>query len=267
MLPPFSENPFGSFPIDKLRSRDDGDGEHRVFSAAQEKAFFEACSEWQRAIFVSLATLGLRVGELTHLLIEDVNLDAGVIDIRSKPELCWHVKTGRRRKLAFPSTLKSLLEQLIAGRRAGFVFVNEEFYRQLRHPPIDFTSPKTFKAHLERIAEDTRAANATASEREIRRAVVACSRSMGQIPEKRIRLELMKITKRIGCPEFTRAHDLRHFFASRAQEAGMNPLLVRDMLGHTTMEMTRRYTHFGLDAMREALGKLSMGNGSGEKLG
>jgi hypothetical protein len=56
----------------------------------------------------------------------------------------------------------------------------------------------------------------------------------------------MKITNRFGCPEFTRAHDLRHLFASRAQEAGMNPLLVEDMLGHSTMDMTRRYTHFRL---------------------
>ena len=79
---------------------------------------------------------------------------------------------------------------------------------------------------------------------------------MGQIPEKRVRGEFMKLTREIGCPEFTRAHDLRHLFSSRAQEAGMNPLMVQELLGHATLDMTRRYTHLGLDAMRERLGRL-----------
>jgi len=38
-------------------------------------------------MFVSLAAYGLRVRELTHLLVEDVDLEAGAIEIRSKPEL------------------------------------------------------------------------------------------------------------------------------------------------------------------------------------
>ncbi len=58
---------------------------------------FAACSEWQGAIFVTLATYGLRVGELTHLLVEDVDLMACSFRIHSKPELFWNVKTGRSR--------------------------------------------------------------------------------------------------------------------------------------------------------------------------
>ena len=217
-----------------------------MFSPDQERAFFEACSDWQRAIFVTLAAFGPRVGELTHLLVEDVDLDAGVIQIRSKPELYWRVKTGRRRKLPLPPEMLRLLVRLIGGRKSGFVFLNAEFYCGLRHPASEFGSPQAFKAHLQRIATDAMVSNPEATERELRRVVAAFCRTMAQIPEKRIRLELMKLTKRIGCPEFTRAHDFRHLFASRAQEAGMNPLLVQDMLGHATMDMTRRYTHFGL---------------------
>ena len=36
----------------------------------------------------------------------------------------------------------------------------------------------------------------------------------------------------------------------------MNPLLVQEMLGHATLDMTRRYTHLGIEAKREAMGKL-----------
>jgi site-specific recombinase XerD len=46
---------------------------------------------------------------------------------------------------------------------------------------------------------------------------------------------------------------LRHYFASHAQEMGMNPLLVQGVLGHTTLGMTARYTHLSTDMARQAL--------------
>lgn len=98
-LPPYATNPFASFPIDDFRDRDDGCQETRVFAPAQERALFRGCSDWQRPIFVMLATYGLRVGERAHLLIEDVDLAGGSIKVQSKPELFWSVKTGRRREL------------------------------------------------------------------------------------------------------------------------------------------------------------------------
>ena len=94
--------------------------------------------------------------------------------------------------------------QLIGGRKSGFVFLNEEFYRSVRHPASDFASPQTFKAHLQKIAADAVVTNPDATERDLRRAITTFCRTMGQIPEKRIHLEFMKLTKTIGCPEFTR---------------------------------------------------------------
>jgi integrase len=88
---------------------------------------------------------------------------------------------------------------------------------------------------------------------------------MGQIPEKRIRCEFMALTAQIGCPQFTRAHALRHLFSSRAQAVGVSPLLVQKMLGHTTLEMTRRYTHADLDDLRKALQRVSDSQPSGQE--
>jgi hypothetical protein len=45
----------------------------------------------------------------------------------------------------------------------------------------------------------------------------------------------------------------------------MNPLLVADLLGHATLDMTRRYTHLGLDSKREAMEKLGLEKGLGDK--
>jgi site-specific recombinase XerD len=152
-----------------------------------------------------------------------------------------------------------VFERLIGERKAGFVFLLEDFASGKVKSPHEFASPAAFFAHLRKVAVSTVAAKPDAGEREKRRDVMAFCRSMGQIPEKRIREEFMKLTSRIGCPEYTRVHDLRHLFSSRAQEAGMNPLLVQEMLGHATLDMTKRYTQLGLEAKRDAMRRLEKG--------
>src|SRR5207245_610618 len=117
--------------------------------------------------------------------------------------------------------------------------------------------PQVFRNRAADVLAELRIQDPGASERAQKRALVRFCRSLGQIPERRVRAEFMAITEKIGCPEFTRVHDLRHLFSSRAQAAGINPILVQDMLGHTTLEMTRRYTHLGLENRREALNQLS----------
>jgi len=117
-------------------------------------------------------------------------------------------------------------------------------------------SPQVFRGRVEKVVADLLAGNPDAGEREQKRAVVAYCRGAGQIPEKTVRNEFLKLTARIGWPEFTRVHDLRHLFSSRAQAAGVNPILVQEMLGHTTLDMIKKYTHLGMDSKREALGRI-----------
>lgn len=74
MLPPFAQNPLTLFRIDRLTDDTEKITKAQIFSPEQERAFFEACNDWQRDLFHTLAHYGLRVGELTHLLIEDVRL-------------------------------------------------------------------------------------------------------------------------------------------------------------------------------------------------
>ncbi|MHC4198782.1 MAG: tyrosine-type recombinase/integrase [Planctomycetota bacterium] len=258
-LPPYTDNPFSKFPIDKLRDRDQEDVYDNLFTPKQRDAFFAACDDWQRPVFMMLAAYGLRVGELAHLLVEDVDFKAGAIQIRSKPDLLWWVKTSRRRVLPIFPEVEPILKGVIGDRRAGFVFVNRAFAEGKKKTALAFGRPEHFRAHARKVVTDVRAADPDADEKRLRRATADFCRSMGQIPEKRIRQEFMKITKAIGRPELTRPHDLRHLFASRAQELGINPILVQEMLGHATLDMTRKYTHIGLDAKREALRQAAQG--------
>src|SRR5262249_6404365 len=161
----------------------------------------------------------------THLLIEDVDLVNDVFVIRSKPWVFWAVKTGRERRLPLLATTKEIFQHAIGTRKAGFVFLNKEFVLGRSEPVVTFATPQAFRTHTEKVVTDLLAADPGADERQQKRVVVAFGRSLGQIPEKRLRCEFMELTKAIGCPEFTRVHDLRHLFSSRAQAAGVNPIL------------------------------------------
>ena len=250
-LSPYGDNPFSSFRLEKVRDRKTPQS-RQMLSREQAAAFFEACDEWQRPIFLVLALYGLRVGELTHLLIEDVDFREGVVYIRSKPEMLWHVKTSSERVLPVCPEVGPLLEELVGDRKAGFVFLNRRVAGGREEPGETFADPEALRTYLRALVEEVET-EGSAGRKEVRRHMTAFLRSIGQIPEKRVRQEFIRITEKIGCPWLTKAHSLRHFFASQAQELGMNPLIVQSIVGHTSLDMTARYTHLSTDTKRRAL--------------
>lgn len=56
--------------------------------------------------------------------------------------------------------------------------------------------------------------------------------------------------------EHVRWHDLRHTCASWLVQAGVPIELVAELLGHTSLAMTRRYAHFATDHLTRAVAKL-----------
>jgi integrase len=52
-------------------------------------------------------------------------------------------------------------------------------------------------------------------------------------------------------------HTLRHTFASRLLDRGVNIIAVKELLGHSTVIVTMRYTHTNLDSKVRAVGKLA----------
>ena len=52
------------------------------------------------------------------------------------------------------------------------------------------------------------------------------------------------------------SHKLRHTFASRMVNRGVDIVTVQQLLGHSTVTVTMRYTHTNLDSKRSAVTKL-----------
>jgi len=71
-------------------------------------------------------------------------------------------------------------------------------------------------------------------------------------PFKCIKRAFKKATVKAGI-EGLRFHDLRHTFASRLTEKGVDLITVKDLLGHSTVKVTERYTHSNMNQKRKAV--------------
>ena len=251
-LPPYADSPFMGYPIEKIRDRDEDQRKRLMLDPEDLTKFLEACDEWQRPIFEVLVTYGLRIGELTHVLVDDMDFEKGVLHIRSKPELSWYVKTSRDRTLPILEGIDATLRRLIGERKAGFVFLDRPFATGERNATVRAKSPAALKEYFERELDVARDGGPS-EDKALARHMENVARMLGKISEKRVRQEFIALTKAIGRDDLTRVHSLRHVFSTRAQEAGTNPLLVQQILGHSTLEMTNTYTHLGIEAQRQAL--------------
>ena len=65
-----------------------------------------------------------------------------------------------------------------------------------------------------------------------------------------------RVARRVGISEL-RFHDLRHTFATRLLQKGVDIITVMLLLGHSDVTMTQRYSHSALSQKREAVEKLS----------
>ena len=66
--------------------------------------------------------------------------------------------------------------------------------------------------------------------------------------------------RRAGIAVPFRLYDLRHTYATRAAQAGVDVLTLAALLAHTTVQMTSRYVHPTDQYKREAMEKLGTYN-------
>jgi integrase len=76
-------------------------------------------------------------------------------------------------------------------------------------------------------------------------------------PFKSLRSAWEGARRRAGLDDL-RFHDLRHSFATRLVESGVDPVRVQKLLGHSTLLMTQRYLHTTDDGLRNAVAQLDL---------
>jgi integrase len=260
-LSPYAENPFamlelGRIPIEDARPL-------LLFDAEQERLFLQGCDNWQFPLFLTLLLTGLRPGELTHLLLpQDLDLEAGLLRIRNKPQLGWQVKTRNERDIPLVPVLIAVPRGVVGHRITGPVFRRRRFTAGpeplLSGLPLSALQEE-FREWMER--REAQAARPFGRAERLRQAKQVW-RDAGAIKEDRIRLEFMAVTRKIGLPEATAPKLLRHLFATALQDANVDPLIRNELMGHTAwagrragsgLGMTAVYTHTRPETRREQL--------------
>ncbi len=250
-LPPYTGNPFAELPLDRIKVEDAKP--IFVFDADSEVAFFKAASSWALPIHFTLSKTGLRVGELTHLLIEDVDLDRGWLQVGNKTTLGWRIKTGNERAVPLLPEVVAVLRRVIGRRPAGPLFLRERF--------SDGSVPLLVggRAAMERVCQERqRAAGGLLSRMDKLRIARTVWRDAGAVKADSVRNSFIRVMRSIDRAGVTCPKSWRHTFATLMQDANVDPLIRQLTLGHTPttgtgLGMTGNYTHTRPETQRQQI--------------
>jgi len=84
---------------------------------------------------------------------------------------------------------------------------------------------------------------------------VFCGADGGRFKRK-LRRDLMRVTKACGFPDVTKLHSLRHTFASHLVMSGVDLPTVKKLMGHSDIQTTMIYSHLLPDHPSSAVDKL-----------
>jgi integrase len=189
--------------------------EKKTLTQEQLRALLEALREVRPERFVEVITLastGLRSGELWGLRWPDLDLTQGMVHVRAsawRRDIIGATKTGDPREVPLPRWLCALLAQ---HRGAQAAKAHPGLARQLVFP----SQEGTFRT-------------AGSLRKTLARAAAAAG-----------------IQQRVG-PQV-----LRRTFNTLMVQAGVDRIILRSIMGHTTEEMTARYAGVALDTKKEA---------------
>lgn len=260
-LSPYAENPFTAIEIDRIPI--DDAKPVTLLSADQEKRFLEACDDWQLPIFATLLLTGMRPGELIHLLLpDDVDFDGGWLHVRNKADLGWRIKTRNERRIPLAPELGNVLRHVIGNRSTGPLFLRRRFNGTV-HPLLTGVDRPGLVAELHhRLATDDGQGDEVSRREWEQRMQRRLWTDMGVIKADRLRIEFMRLTRVLGVPGITAPKTLRHMFATRLQDANVDPLIRNQLMGHApsgtskgngALGMTAVYTHTHPETMRRQL--------------
>lgn len=168
-----------------------------------------------RAILELFYASGLRLSELVGINLEDLNLSSRMVRVMGKG--------GKERLLPFNQNAATALRAWLADRAA---ILAERQARGSRRPAIaprkKAPAAVRHRAAVDPLFLNVRGGRLTGRsvDRMLRRYVAACSTRLGISP-----------------------HALRHSFATHLLQRGADLRAIQELLGHSRLSTTQRYTH------------------------
>ena len=200
--------------------------ERRVLSAEeQEQLLKELKKDEQGTMYIFTLFTGLRRGEVLALRWSDVDLENGVIKVtKALNRVKTYVDSGDKTKLIVSEPKTETSKRVI--------------------PIVDSLIPLLKKQK-----------KLTADNNELD--LVFPSEAGGYIDPGNYNRKFYKIVKRAGLPK-ANPHSLRHSFATRALEAGVDLKTTQELLGHSSISITADlYTHSLMKHKKQELNKLT----------
>lgn len=170
---------------------------------------------------------GLRNGEVCALQLKDIDLENGIISV---------CKTLYRAKTATGKT--QLMISKTKNKRNRYVPIPEELLKDLKH--YIETMPKEMKNDPDQF--------------------LFVNKQGRPLEPKRLLYHFKKLLKQASLRDI-RFHDLRHTFATRCLECGIEMKIVSKVLGHSSIQITADlYTHVTQKTLKKAMSKLAKTN-------
>ena len=203
--------------------------EMQALSPDDAAKFLEAAKDDRWGIVFALALMtGMRPEEYLGLQWKDIDFDQGIVTIQRT--LVWRRKGG------------------------GWYFGEPKTNRSRRNIPIPFSLVSALRDHKRYQAEQRMKAGPNYHALEL---VFATPDGGPLMPQNLYRRHFKPILKRAGLSPTIRMYDLRHSCATLLLAADINPKVVSERLGHSTVTLTLDvYSHVLPSMQKEATDRL-----------
>jgi integrase/recombinase XerC len=172
-----------------------------VFGLVEKPGGLSFMEQRDRAMLELMYSSGLRVGELSSLNLDDVNLDEGLVKVMGKGNKERIVPVGGKAQEALRSYL---VEKLIQKKGDKALFV---------------------------------------------------SRNGKRLDPRGIRRIVKKYSLALGLQGKVSPHTLRHTFATHLLQSGADLRVIQELLGHSSLSTTQKYTHLDITHLMDIYDK------------
>lgn len=220
--------------VDRVKLPKEQREEARVLTVEEQEKLLEVAYNYQHGIMYEfLIYTGLRIGEATALTWDDIDFDESLIDINKSLTRCQIGDDGKYNYTLEVGETKTSTSK--------------------RKVPMIPEIADLLKRHKQTQELDIRLLKGTAKDYNL----VFCTRYGTPVHGRTIREMLNSMAKRAGV-EKLHPHTLRHTFATRCLEKGIDMRVVQELLGHSSIKMTSDiYTHVLPNKKMDSMMKLS----------